>query len=136
MKFTLRKKEERLVMKKTIHAFETKKAKLSEMIISMQTPHPGQIWGIGQQAKTRQGAYKLCTSYSGDSLNWPSPHQMRIMQDIHVMWKVKRRDINNFVLIRQKNCLRMQVNQMDCKWLPKVCKWTPFLLKCLFKSIK
>lgn len=40
MKFTLRKKEELLVMKKTIHAFETKKAKLSEMIISMQTPQP------------------------------------------------------------------------------------------------
>ena len=59
MKFTLRKKEELLVMKKTIHAFETKKAKLSEIITSMQTPHPRQIWGIGQQAKTKQGAYKI-----------------------------------------------------------------------------
>jgi len=51
MKFTLRKKEELLVMKETIHVFETKKVKLSKIITSMQTFTLGKYGALANKQK-------------------------------------------------------------------------------------
>lgn len=42
-------------MKKTMHAFETKKAKLSEIITSMQTPTLGKYGALANKQKPNKG---------------------------------------------------------------------------------
>lgn len=73
MKFTLRKKEELLVMKKTIHVFETKKAKLSEIITSMQTPTLGKYGALANKQKPNKGHTKYVPRILGTVFTGQAP---------------------------------------------------------------